>query len=455
MTDQPDRQALKMAARVRGAGTRVVGSGPFAIEMPSAMRKAFLKSPVSPGSAFKSPLLRKSELDKGKAVNRPTGLIERPQNQAVVSRSALGRPPLRRFSDSDSETVAAPVPARAPAGRPVESEPEEVEEIEPEYEPEPEIEPESEQDPGSESEPEPEPTPRPVRPVATAQMDLEAAAPARPPRSPVKRKLAAPRLPAAPTSPAGSSETEPEYDVDDEDNFEPSARPVPPSPPTPPTPRLAPEAVKKRGRPPRDDDGSYVQIKAQKLSERDGGSRHLNEIDVVAQVMSEQLYNAAAKQANGMHRRVLESFAEELEFRFLDMVDAVDAHAVLATAVRRARKKKALLREQLLDLRRERAQISADIDTVRSRHLDAERTADSLNDVHNFLEEIQGVDARARQVHARLPADERARVAAGKTPSTQGVEADLAAVAPLLGPAGLLARVREFNAFLEDVELQM
>jgi hypothetical protein len=77
------------------------------------------------------------------------------------------------------------------------------------------------------------------------------------------------------------------------------------------------------------------------------------------------------------------------------MTDAWDSHSVLSAAVKRAQKRKNILRRELLAIRRERADIQREMEAVRQAHELGEQEMRDLKLQQDFIGDMEDLKARA------------------------------------------------------------
>ncbi|KAK9316706.1 hypothetical protein V1522DRAFT_402267 [Lipomyces starkeyi] len=463
----PTDRAARIASRVRGAGTRYISTSSFAISLPRARTPKSGNRKKSPRSArrSKTPGSRRKASDKktdaaaepvaSTSVSGPVSAVQSSGQVTVFARTpqyAKRSMPLRRVPDSTDgksnkprqpKTTALGNTATSPPQSDFEREDDDMNELEHEHEPEPEPEDEeiankkgkslleaSEGGPSFRAEEEedityedtdPENSPKDHEAYAAYDSDTdpvyEAPKPAQSkPAYSAKRK--APR----PTS-AGDSKRKKQNSDDD-----------------------AVAGI---------DDTQYVRIMTHRLPPRGSrGAPLLSDVDVVSQVISEQVSSSVNTQSKIFRRKVLEAYAEELEIRFSEMCDAVNAQGVLARATRKVRRNVMELRDQLLALRKERRDIADEVVRIRAAHMKGNMEAKAENLVKEVLDAAAGVKSRA----ADIPAMGAEEDAIGDGPSAQriGIIAELQKVVPLVcGHAGILGRLREFNSMLEQKEKEL
>ena len=76
------------------------------------------------------------------------------------------------------------------------------------------------------------------------------------------------------------------------------------------------------------------------------------------------------------------------------MTDAWDSHSVLQAAVKRAQKRKNLLRQELVAIRRERGELQREMEVVRQAHESGEKEMRELKEQQDFIGDMQDLKAR-------------------------------------------------------------
>jgi hypothetical protein len=87
--------------------------------------------------------------------------------------------------------------------------------------------------------------------------------------------------------------------------------------------------------------------------------------------------------------KILDAFTEEVTIRLIEMTDAWDSHAVLLAATKRAQRRKGLLRQELLTIRRERGDVQREMEGVRQGHEKGELEMKDLRLQHDFIGEME------------------------------------------------------------------
>ncbi|KAK9239769.1 hypothetical protein V1525DRAFT_372201 [Lipomyces kononenkoae] len=216
-------------------------------------------------------------------------------------------------------------------------------------------------------------------------------------------------------------------------------------------PTSAGAAKRKKRHPPEGDEPQYVRIMTQRLPLKEGrGAPALSDIDVVSQVISEQVLSSVNSQSQTFRRKVLEAYAEELEMRFSEMCDVVNAQAVLSRAARKARRDVVELRNQLLSVRKERRDIADEVVSIRATHLKAKLEAKAEISVKEVLDIVAGMKSRVADISSMEVRNDAGEEGLEKR---IGVIAELQKLVPLVcGQGGILGRLREFNSILEQKE---
>ncbi|KAK9430575.1 hypothetical protein V1505DRAFT_393161 [Lipomyces doorenjongii] len=458
----PTDRAARIASRVRGAGTRYISTSSFAISMPRARTPKSGNGKKSPQSAQRSrtPGSRRKASDKktdAAAVpvasttyeSAPVSAMRSSGQITVFARTpqyAKRSTPLRRVRDSTDgkgnkprqpKTTALTNTADSPPHSDFEREDDEMIERENEQEPEDE---EIANDKGK----------------SLSEASQEDAS---------FRAEAEEEIIYEDTDHDNSPKDHEAYAVYDSDTDPVYEAPKPAqSKPAYSTKRKAPRPTSagatKRKKQATDDDAvagiddmQYVRIMTHRLPPRDGGrdAPVLSDVEVVSQVVSEQVSSSVHTQSRIFRRKVLEAYADELEIRFSEMCDAINAQGVLVRATKKARRNVMELRDQLLALRKERRDIADEVVSIRAAHMKGNMESKAENLVKEVLDAVAGVKSRA----ADLPAMGAEDDAIGDGPSEQriGIIAELQKVVPLVcGHAGILGRLREFNSMLEQKE---
>ncbi|KAL7275835.1 hypothetical protein RUND412_001216 [Rhizina undulata] len=176
----------------------------------------------------------------------------------------------------------------------------------------------------------------------------------------------------------------------------------------------------------------------------------VNAIDVINQVFMEIIDRFFLKLKSNAEKKAVESFKEELGVRFVELTDALENNIALATRVRRVQKQKTQLRNELLSLKQEREKIAVKIDNVRKTHEFATASSNIQLLLSTAFENISGTVERAKARQAsEMPED--------KDSPMEGLDALLRKVSAVVtgggsDGGGLLAKVIEFNKFLERAE---
>lgn len=159
-------------------------------------------------------------------------------------------------------------------------------------------------------------------------------------------------------------------------------------------------------------------MRVHKLPPSAGGTRQLNEIDGFLQVATEVLNRTTSQilSRDATQAKILDAFTEEVTIRLIEMTDAWDSHAVLLAATKRAQKRKNVLRQELLAIRRERGDLQREMEGVRRGHELGEREMrdlklqqDFIGEMEEFKEKIEDKDEEDN-VKVALPFFERGNI---------------------------------------------
>jgi septal ring factor EnvC (AmiA/AmiB activator) len=141
---------------------------------------------------------------------------------------------------------------------------------------------------------------------------------------------------------------------------------------------------------------------------------------------------SSTKKALRYQMQALQQFRDNLADALRTITFAQHSFYSFNSDVRRAKKQKRELREELMARRREREEIEIEIDRVRGEHLAAEREDERQR---KLAEDIQGIEEAVKRGRERAVDD-----------GPQGAIAS--AAEDIANRLGVLNRVRQFNAFL-------
>ncbi|KAK9448473.1 uncharacterized protein V1518DRAFT_419073 [Limtongia smithiae] len=188
----------------------------------------------------------------------------------------------------------------------------------------------------------------------------------------------------------------------------------------------------------------FVKITAYKLSGTKSGSSNPSEMDVVTQVISEQMSAFAHQQATSFRRRIVEAYSDEIGIRLSELCDAVNARSALDRASRKAKRKVTALREDLLELRRERRNLADEMNAIRHGHMKSKLESREEISIREIFDGLLNLKSRAAAEHGKHSNDEV------QSNRRFGLVAELRKIVPLVGgEQGILGRLREFNNLLE------
>jgi hypothetical protein len=182
----------------------------------------------------------------------------------------------------------------------------------------------------------------------------------------------------------------------------PSPSPAPESPSEVSAPESTPEPQpsnkRKRKHQPAtsEDEKGMIEIRVHKLPPSSGGTRNLNEIDGFLQVVTEVLTSTGERifQQDITQAKILDAFTEEVTIRLIEMTDAWDSNAILNGAVKRAQRKKNLLRQELLAIRKERGNIAREMELIRQEHEKGEKEISDLKLQQDFIADMDDLKAK-------------------------------------------------------------
>ncbi|KAL1957624.1 hypothetical protein VTO42DRAFT_5735 [Malbranchea cinnamomea] len=187
----------------------------------------------------------------------------------------------------------------------------------------------------------------------------------------------------------------------------------------------------------------------------------VNAADVLSQICRETLEktmstldNSISQESNPARRaewirkrKAVEAFSTELGHRLFDISEIMESNYVLAAQLRKEKKEMVALRNELMEVRRERREIALKIDDVRRRYAEEEeanKEQDTLNDaLHNLqlaLDRSQTAKGNGVEPNPFVGLEFLLRT----------VAQDVSSVAPD-SYGGLLNQVRNFNSELERI----
>ena len=164
-----------------------------------------------------------------------------------------------------------------------------------------------------------------------------------------------------------------------------------------PSPSASPPPTSRRNKRDPDDIGAgTIEVRVHKLPPHAGGTRNLNEIDGFLQVTTEVLTQTGQRilRQDATQAKILDAFTEEVTIRLIEMTDAWDSHSVLQAAVKRAQKRKNLLRQELVAIRRERGELQREMEVIRQAHESGEKEMRELKEQQDFIGDMQDLMAR-------------------------------------------------------------
>ena len=190
-----------------------------------------------------------------------------------------------------------------------------------------------------------------------------------------------------------------------------------------------------------------------------------NAIDVLAQICREIIgktiatvkssiegeANTSRKAELKRKKDAIETYGDELDGRLFQMTTALDHNYALGVKLKHANKQKAALRDELLDLRKQRQEVELQIDEVRARH---EKDARVANEEHHLETLLQDIELAVERGRAAPEVDEEEEDEDGEEEGKPSLSMRLQQAADVMssadGRVGLLERVKGFNGLLEE-----
>ena len=154
-------------------------------------------------------------------------------------------------------------------------------------------------------------------------------------------------------------------------------------------------------------------------------------------------------------REAIETYGDELDGRLFQMATALDHNYALGVKLKHANKQKTALRDEVLDLRRQRQEMELQIDEVRARHEEEAREADEEYRLNTLLQDIELAVERGRTAPEESDddddEDERGvEGGEGRPNLMMRLQQVTDRVSSADGRIGMLDRVKAFNGLLEE-----
>ncbi|EFE35251.1 uncharacterized protein ARB_06208 [Trichophyton benhamiae CBS 112371] len=188
----------------------------------------------------------------------------------------------------------------------------------------------------------------------------------------------------------------------------------------------------------------------------------MNAADVLSQICRETLEktlstldSAIERESNRTRqvewtrkRKVVEAFGTELEGRLFEMSELLDSNYVLAMRLRKEKKEVLALRNQLMDIRKERDEIALQADEVRRRFSADESAKTEHGAINNALHDLQLAVDRSQKKVGNEDVDGSTNPFAGLEFLLRTVSQDVCSSSSD-SHGGLLNQVKSFNSQLQ------
>jgi hypothetical protein len=174
-----------------------------------------------------------------------------------------------------------------------------------------------------------------------------------------------------------------------EDTFEPEPESGPENEEQPVS-KKPKTSTKKPQNPPSKTDTS-ITLNLQKVPVNSGGTKRVNAIDVVSQIVLEILGSAEEGLEAPWAINAFTQYSDLVDQRFCRLVDAIDVNNTLGKAVKRAETKRNNLRLELLQLRKQRTELALEMQRVRDDHQTDKTNINRLREISSFVDDLRGL----------------------------------------------------------------
>lgn len=227
-------------------------------------------------------------------------------------------------------------------------------------------------------------------------------------------------------------DSEPEFEPENEEHPEPAVemdkRPSKKSKP----------ATKRSEKQPSKPDTS-ITLNLQKVPVNSGGTKRVNAIDVVSQIVLENLSSAEEGLEAPWAINAFTQYSDLVDQRFCRLVDAIDVNNTLGKAVKRAETKRNNLRLELLQLRKQRTELALEMQRVRDDHQADKTNINRLREISSFVEDLAGLKETAN-----IPSN---------TQPTESLMTDIVKLDPIINTHyGALERIKALSKRLSEID---
>lgn len=201
----------------------------------------------------------------------------------------------------------------------------------------------------------------------------------------------------------------------------------------------------------RNTDSSIV-LNLKKVPVNAGGTKRVNAIDVVSQIILEILSGARQDLESPWVINAFTQYTELVEQRFGKLIDAVDVNNSLSKAVKRAETKRNNLRLELLELRQQRTSMALEMQKVREEYQTDKEEINKLRDISSFVNGIQGLKEMAKPQEGK-------QATASKTTNHYDMDSlmiDIVKLDPIIsGENGVLERIQSLSKKLQEIDSKL
>ncbi|KAK2749890.1 hypothetical protein FQN57_005307 [Myotisia sp. PD_48] len=188
----------------------------------------------------------------------------------------------------------------------------------------------------------------------------------------------------------------------------------------------------------------------------------VNAADVLSQICRETLdktvstlQSAIERESNrarraewNWKRKAVEAFGSELEGRLFSMSELLDSNFVLNVGLKKAKKDRSALSNELLDIRREREEVAIRMEEVRKRFSEDEDAKVEHGTINNALHDLQLAVDRSQKNAGQHSKEDPPNPFVGLEYLLRTVSQDVSSAAPN-SRGGLLEQVQAFNGRLQ------
>lgn len=182
-----------------------------------------------------------------------------------------------------------------------------------------------------------------------------------------------------------------------------------------------------------------ITLNLQKVPVNAGGTKRVNAIDVVSQIVLEILSSAEDGIEAPWAINAFTQYSDLVDQRFCRLVDAIDVNNTLSKAVKRAETKRNNLRLELLQLRKQRTELALEMQRVRDDHQTDKTNINRLREISSFVDDLRGLKETAND--------------SSNTEPTESLMTDIVKLDPIINTHyGALERIKALSKRLNDID---